>query len=74
MDPLRFGFTDLHPDGPELPEDLDWLLLFVAATFEIRVHGELVYDEVEFPVLELAHVLGTWVARDMGMGARSITK
>jgi hypothetical protein len=68
MDRLRFSFTDLHPDAPDLPGDLDWLLRFVAGTFEARVDGELLFDEVDFPVLELARVLEAWIARDMPEG------
>jgi hypothetical protein len=62
---LCFRFADLHPDAPELREDLDWLLRFVARRFEIRVRDELLYEEVEFPVLELAQVLDAWMATDM---------
>lgn len=67
-DPLSFRFRDLHPNAPELREDLGWLLRFVASEFAICVHGESIFDEIEFPVLELAHVLHTWVARDMVAG------
>ncbi|MCP9491088.1 MAG: hypothetical protein MSC31_14620 [Solirubrobacteraceae bacterium MAG38_C4-C5] len=62
---LGFRFTGLHPDVPELCGDLDWLMRFVASQFEVRVGEDLLYDEVEFPVLELAHVLDLWVRRDM---------
>lgn len=65
MERLRFLFADLHPDAPDLPGDLDWLLRFVAGTFEVRVAGELLFDEVEFPVLELARVLDLWVSSDL---------
>lgn len=65
MDALEFRFEGLHPDAPELPGDLDWLLRFVAARFEIRVRSHLLYDEIEFPVLELAHVLDGWVKKGM---------
>lgn len=61
---LSFRFTDLHPEIPEMREDLDWLLRFVARRFEIRVRDVLLYEEVEFPVLELAQVLENWMGTD----------
>ncbi len=62
---LVFAFSDLHPDAPELPGDLDWLLRFVAGTFEVRVGESLVFDEIDFPVLDLAHALDGWMAADL---------
>jgi hypothetical protein len=66
--PLQFKFEDLHPDSPELREDLDWLLRFVASRLEVWVHGSLLFAEVEFPVLELARVLDDWVKHRMPRG------
>lgn len=68
MHPLCFRFRNLHPDAPELRENLDWLLRFVAAELEILVHGELIFDEIEFPVLDLALALDTWMVEDMAAG------
>lgn len=68
MERLRFLFAGLHPDAPSLPDDPDWLLRFVAGTFEARVDDEPLFDEPEFPVLELAHVLDAWVATDLANG------
>lgn len=65
MDRLRLSFADLHADAPGLPGDLDWLLRFVAGVFEVRVAGELLFDEAEFPVLDLARALDAWVAYDL---------
>ena len=68
MEPLCFRFANLHIDAPDLPEDLDWLLRFVAGKFEVRVRNELFYEEVEFPALELAHVLDAWMVCGMAAG------
>jgi hypothetical protein len=68
MERLRFSFADLHPDATGLFGDLDWLLRFVAGSFEVWVDGELLFDEPEFPVLELARVLKEWLARDFTEG------
>lgn len=64
MQRLRFMFSDLRPDAPELRGDLDWLLRFVAGTFEVGVAEAKVFDELEFPVLDLARALDAWVAAD----------
>lgn len=68
MERLCFLFEDLHPDAPDLPSDLDWLLRFVAGTFEVRVAGEPLFAEVEFPVLDLARVLDGWVESGLAKG------
>lgn len=57
----EFQFSHLQPDAPDLHGDLAWLLRFVARTFEVRVGEIVVFDEVEFPVLDLARALGSWL-------------
>lgn len=62
---LRFSFAGLHPDAPDLRGDLDWLLRFVAGKFEVEVGEEVLFEEVDFPVIELAGVLDAWVAHEL---------
>lgn len=65
MQRLSFTFSDLHPDAPALPGDLDWLLRFVAGTFEVGVGDARVFEELDFPVLDLARALDTWIVTDL---------
>lgn len=64
MTSLEFRFSHLHPDTAELHGDVDWLLRFVAGTFEPRVGEILVFEEVDFPVIDLARALIVWLEDD----------
>lgn len=61
MSTLGFVFADLEvelhhmPDGSVHPHDL------VARRFGVRVDGEVLFDEIAFPVVELAVELDEWL-------------
>lgn len=58
---IALTFRGLHPDAPELQDDLALLYRLVADEFEVAVDDELLYREVEFPVLELGQALDSWL-------------
>lgn len=50
------------------PESLPDLLIRTTADFELRLDGELLYGEADFPVIELAAALARWA--DLPAGSR----
>jgi hypothetical protein len=68
MSSLAFRFDDLHADADELPSDIDWIYRFVAGRFAVLVEGNLLFEEVEFPVLELVGALDQWLTFDLPNG------
>ncbi len=46
------------------PRSLPDLLIRTSADFEINIDGETLYDEPDFPVIELAASLANWAGRD----------
>lgn len=65
MELIALTFRGLHADAPELSGDLDVIYRLVAEVFEVVVAGETLYREVEFPVVELALGLDSWLGRGM---------
>lgn len=57
-----------HADAPELKGDLDVLYRFVADELDVLLDGRRIYHEVEFPIVELAHALTSWL--DNGLPQR----
>jgi hypothetical protein len=62
---LRFRFAGVHSDAPEPSGDLAHLHRIVADELEVVIGDESVYREVEFPVVELAAALDSWLRNDM---------
>ena len=58
---IRFEISDLVAD-PRPPTDRIELVANVEANFSIMVDDRLVYQEVSFPVVELAVALHQWLA------------
>jgi hypothetical protein len=58
---LRFISRYLHPDKPDLEDDLDVLYRVVSDEFAIEWDGEEIYSEVDFPTIELALALDGWL-------------
>jgi hypothetical protein len=57
---VTLAFEQLHLDGPQptAPHDI---LLRAVANFSVVVDGHAVYEECEFPVVELASQLRRWL-------------
>ncbi len=63
---IALTFRGLHPDTPELSDDLALLYRLVADEFEVAVDDQQpLYREVEFPVIELAQALDSWLRSGM---------
>ena len=62
---IALRFRGLHPDASALPDDLARLYRLVADEFEVAIDDEPFYREVEFPVLELAQALDSWLRHGM---------
>lgn len=59
---LEFAISNIHVDGVRHPEaDIEILLGYVC-DFMVRVDGKEVFSEVEFPLLEFASEVATWLA------------
>lgn len=58
-----FSLTFCNLTTEERPQDLPDVLIRTTADFELRVDGELIYGEPDFPVVELAGALTAWARR-----------
>ena len=62
---MTLTFRGLYRDAPELPDDLDLLYRVAADEFDVAVDDETIYREVDFPVIELAQALDSWLTGGM---------
>ncbi len=57
---IHFAFGDLHSTIEDA--EAHWeLLLHINTTFELRVDGQVVFSEVEFPIVEFASQAAHWL-------------
>jgi hypothetical protein len=64
---MRMEYTDSNFDGVPGDTIADYLVS-VEAAFSIVDRGRVIYEEPCFPVVELAHSLVRWIARDDRVG------
>ena len=64
MELITFTFRGLHSETP-FHQDLDALYRVVASEFTLTIDTDIVFQEVGFPVLELANALDSWLRSDV---------
>jgi hypothetical protein len=70
MTSLDLHFSGLRTDAADLPEDVDLLDGVLATRFDAVLDGERLYSEADFPVLDLAQRLHSWICAGPAAGSR----